>query len=400
MTVFVSAIIAAGGRGTRLGGKGHKQLRRLGGRTLLARSIEPFDVSEVVGEIIVVLPAELIPLPADCLDQMRTPLRFVAGGGRRQDSVATGFDAVSTTADIVVVHDAARPFCTPELIDRTIAAAVETGAAIAAVPVQDTVKERRIEAGVEVVAATVPRDRLRLAQTPQAFRRNILEQAVTLGRSGVEATDEATLAERAGHPVRLVPGDPRNVKITTEADLQAADEMTRATGPSSIDVRVGVGYDLHRVVDGRRLVLAGVEIPGDRGLLGHSDADVVCHAVTDAILGAAGAGDIGGHFPDDDEQWRDASSLDLLGRAVTIVRHRQFVVDNVDVVVVTDWPKISDHAATMRGNLAAVLGIEPDRVAIKGKTSEGVGPVGRGEAMVVHAVALVRHTGAPEPDTR
>ena len=383
-----SVIVVAGGRGERLGGAIPKQLRTVGGQTLLERSIMPFDAIDAIQEIVVVLPPELISPPPACLNRILTDIRVVAGGDRRQDSVALGFDAVSASSDVIMIHDAARPFCTPELARRTLEAASESGAAIAALAAQDTVKEGDVQSGIEVVVRTVPREKIFLAQTPQAFTRSILREAVALGRSGVVGTDEAVLAEQAGHRVRLVDGDPRNMKITTEADLTLAEEMTSRVAHTS-QIRVGLGYDLHRLVEGRPLVLAGVTIPGDRGLLGHSDADAVCHAVADAVLGAANAGDIGQHFPDDDARWKNASSIDLLGRVAALVRDRGFGVGNVDVVVITDWPKIRDHVETMRQQLAQALTVSPDVVAIKGKTSEGAGPVGRGEAIAVHAVALV-----------
>ena len=387
-----SVIVVAGGRGERLGGETPKQLRSVGGRSLLERSISSFDAIEAIHEVVVVLPPELMSPPPECLSRFRTGVRIVAGGDRRQDSVALGFDAVSPSSDVIMIHDAARPFCTPELAQRTLDAAAESGAAIAAVAAQDTVKEGDVQSGIDVVVRTVPREKIFLAQTPQAFTRPILQEVIAFGRSGGLGTDEAALAEQAGYRVRLVEGDRRNIKITTEADLALADEMTSGTGSMS-QIRVGLGYDLHRLVDGRPLILAGVSIAGDRGLLGHSDADVVCHAVTDAILGAANAGDIGEHFPDDDARWKNASSIDLLGRATALIRDRGFAVNNVDVVVITDWPKIRDHADAMRQHLAQALCIGPDDVAMKGKTSEGVGPIGRGEAIAVHAVALVRRDG-------
>jgi 2-C-methyl-D-erythritol 4-phosphate cytidylyltransferase/2-C-methyl-D-erythritol 2,4-cyclodiphosphate synthase len=387
-----SVIVVAGGRGERLGGAIPKQLRLVGGRSLLERSISSFDAIEAIHEIVVVLPPALMSPPPACLSRFRTGIRIVVGGDRRQDSVALGFDAVSPSSDVIMIHDAARPFCTPELAQRILDAAKESGAAIAAVAAQDTVKEGDVQSGIDVVVRTVPREKIFLAQTPQAFTRPILHEAIALGRAGGLGTDEAALAEQAGYPVRLVEGDPRNIKITTEADLALAEEMTSRSEPI-VQIRVGLGYDLHRLVAGRTLILAGVTIPGDRGLLGHSDADVVCHAVTDAILGAANAGDIGEHFPDDDARWKSASSIDLLGRATALIRDRGFVVSNVDVVVITDWPKIRDHAALMRQHLAQALFVSPDVVAVKGKTSEGVGPVGRGEAIVVHAVALVCRDG-------
>ncbi len=384
--MFVSAIIAAGGRGARLGGQVPKQLRTVGGRTLLERSIAPFDASERIDEIVVVLPAELAAAPPAEVREVRTPVRWVAGGARRQDSVAAGLEAVDPASQVVVVHDAARPFCGPELIERTIDAAVESGAAIAALPAFDTVKEGRLENGAAFVGATLARERIFLAQTPQAFRTGVLRDAIARG-GGAEATDEAALAERAGHPVRLVEGDPANVKITRAADLAAADRL--ASAAAAAVPRVGLGYDLHRFAAGRRLVLGGVHVPGPRGLLGHSDADAVCHAVADALLGAAGAGDIGQRYPDDDVRWKDAASIDLLREVAEVVRDLGFSAGNVDVVVVTEWPRIRPLADAMRQRLAAALAVDPGRIAVKGKTSEGVGEVGRGEALVVHAVATL-----------
>lgn len=396
--MFISAIIAAGGRGARLGGPAPKQLRTIGGRTLLERAVAPFDASDRIDEIVVVLPAELAAAPPAALRTGRTPVRWVAGGARRQDSVAAGFDAVAPASELVVVHDAARPFCTAGLIDRTLAAAAESGAAAAALAAVDTVKQARIEEGMTVVDSTLPRGRIFLAQTPQAFRVGVLRDAIAQGRAGAAATDEAALAELAGHRVRLVPGDPRNVKVTGPADLALAERMAdaAAAAPDPGGHRIGLGYDVHRFAEGRRMVLGGVEFPGPRGLLGHSDADAVCHAAADALLGAAGAGDVGRHFPDDDPRWKDASSIDLLRRASAIVRGRGFAVGNVDVVVVTEWPKIGPAADEMRRRLAEALAVAPDRVAVKGKTGEGTGEVGRGEALVVHAVAsLFRSPPAP-----
>ena len=395
--MFVSAIIAAGGRGERLGGSEPKPLRTIAGRTLLERSIEPFDASDRIDEIVLVLSAELMETPLEVLQSVGTPLRMVPGGERRQDSVAAGLGVIAPRSDIVVVHDAARPFCTTELIGRTIDAAFETGAAISALPAVDTVKEGQLEDGLAVVRSTLAREQIYLAQTPQAFRVGVLRDAVARGRENDEATDEASLAERAGYPVRLVPGDPNNIKITSEADLSLARRIAGDSGPSGLMQRVGIGYDVHRFVEGRRLVLGGVHIPGPRGLLGHSDADAVCHAITDAILGAANAGDIGRHFPDDDPQWKDASSTELLRQAVTLIHSLGFAVNNVDVVVVAEWPKIQSVAGEMQQRLAEVLLVAPDRVSVKGKTGEGVGAVGRGEAVVVHAIASLECR--PDPST-
>jgi len=254
--------------------------------------------------------------------------------------------------------------------------------------VRDTVK--RVEsspAGARIVQ-TLPREAIFLAQTPQAFRRDVLRDAVALGRSGVEGTDEAALAERAGHAVHIVEGTADNVKITTREDFEAA--FRRASpGDRAALGRVGTGYDLHRLVDGRRLVLAGIDVPAERGALGHSDADVICHAATDAVLGAACLGDIGRHFPDTDPKWKDASSIELLRHAVALVRQAGLRVVNLDVVVILERPKIAPHLARMRESLAGALDAGIEQVSIKGKTNEGVDAVGRGEAIAAHAVALL-----------
>ena len=388
---MVTGIIAAGGVGTRLGAGRPKQLVRLGGVTILQRAVDALDRCGRIDEIVLVLPPALVGGTAPVDTPGGTPLRVVAGGARRQDSVARGF-AAAAASEVVVVHDAARPFCSSGLIARTIDAARRHGAAVAALPVRDTLKQRSVGAG-RFVGRTLARDRIVRAQTPQAFRAGILAEAIRLGRSGVEATDEAGLAERAGYRVALVEGDPWNVKITTERDLAAARrfvEETMATG------RVGLGYDLHRFTPGGPLRLGGVLIPHDRGLVGHSDADAVCHAVTDAILGAAAAGDVGRHFPDTDPRWKGASSLALLQAAVALVRSRGFVVVNLDVVVVTEHPRIAPHVERMRAALAAAVGVEPAAVGVKGKTNEGVGPTGRGEALEAHAVAMLDAAPAGE----
>jgi 2-C-methyl-D-erythritol 4-phosphate cytidylyltransferase/2-C-methyl-D-erythritol 2,4-cyclodiphosphate synthase len=381
---MVTGIIAAGGRGLRMGGDRPKQLLTLRGVTIVQRSVTAFDRCGHVDEIVLVLPPDLA-VPSVVATPDGTPLRVVSGGSRRQDSVARGFAAVSALSDIVVVHDAARPLCSPALIIRTIEAALRHGAAIAAVPVNDTLKQRSVGDG-RFVSRTLWRERIVMAQTPQAFRRDVLAAAIKLGREEVSATDEAMLAERAGHRVALVEGDPRNIKITTAIDLVIAERLlgeTMATG------RVGFGYDLHRLVEGRPLVLGGVHIPHDRGLLGHSDADAVCHALTDAILGAVAAGDIGRHFPDTDPRWKGASSIDLLRAVVGLVGSLGFVVVNLDVVIVAERPKVAPYVDQMREAVAAAVGILPAAVSIKGKTNEGVDAIGRGEAIATHAVAML-----------
>jgi 2-C-methyl-D-erythritol 4-phosphate cytidylyltransferase / 2-C-methyl-D-erythritol 2,4-cyclodiphosphate synthase len=423
--MHVTAIIAAGGRGQRFGAAEPKQLLVVGGRTILERSVDAFLSHPAVSEVVVALPPELVDNPPAYLrasedsGSASKPLRLVAGGARRQDSVANGFRVAGERSEVIVIHDAARPFVSADLIARTIAAAVESGAALAAIQARDTVK-RAGPGDVRFVTETLARESIFLAQTPQAFRRSVLADALKLAD---EVTDEAALAERAGHRVQLVAGEMSNIKITTPQDLPIAEAIaaatdrsaeafalresgaserataasasseregfSRAKGPARTG-RAGTGYDLHRLVAGRPLILGGVTIPSEVGALGHSDADVVCHAITDAVLGAAGHGDIGRHFPDSDPRWKNASSVDLLARAVQMIAEQGFEVGNVDVTVVLEKPKIRDHIDAMRQSIAKVLRIDAARVSIKGKTNEGVDAVGRGEAIAAHAIALIR----------
>src|SRR3989442_469060 len=422
--MHVTAIIAAGGRGQRVGEAEPKQLVTVGGCQILERSVSAFLSHASVNDVVVVLPRELVDNPpaylrsaeAGALPGSAKPLRLVAGGARRQDSVANGFHAAAGHSELIVIHDAARPFVSADLIARTIAAAVESGAAVAAIVARDTVKRSTTgDSEMRFVTETLARDSIFLAQTPQAFRRSVLAEALQLAD---DVTDEAALAERAGHQVRLVEGEASNIKITTPDDLVLAEAIAKAGKHDAIAEagqhdaiarsaeafarhgsesperegfsRAGTGYDLHRLVAGRPLILGGVTIPSDVGALGHSDADVVCHAITDAILGAAGHGDIGRHFPDADPRWKDASSLDLLARAAQMVAAQGFEAGNVDVTVLLERPKIRDHVDAMRQAVATALGIDAARVSIKGKTNEGVDAIGRGEAIAAHAIALVR----------
>jgi 2-C-methyl-D-erythritol 4-phosphate cytidylyltransferase/2-C-methyl-D-erythritol 2,4-cyclodiphosphate synthase len=388
--MHVTAIIAAAGSGSRVGSAKPKQMLDIGGGSMLQHSVKAFLAHARISEVIVVMPAGSTALALAGVDPARVPpVRVVAGGERRQDSVANAFDAVDPSSDVVLIHDAARPVGTAGLIDRTIDAALAHGAAIAALQSRDTVKrvERRDEGAV--IVDTIPRESIYLAQTPQGFRREVLAAAVAAGRSGIDATDEAFLAERAGYQVHVVDGDAGNVKITTAEDLDAARQrMGRPAAAAGLQ-RVGTGYDLHRLVDGRRLVIGGVIVPSDRGALAHSDGDVACHAATDAILGAASLGDIGRHFPDSDPQWKDADSLTLLSEAARMVREQGYEIGNVDVTVILERPKIKDLIEEMRTRMAAAMDIDRSCVSLKGKTNEGVDAVGRGEAVASHAVALL-----------
>jgi len=397
--MHVTAVIAAGGRGVRFGSGTLKQLQRVGGRTILERSVEAFVSHPAIGEVIVALPPELVANPPFDLGGQGAAVRIVAGGARRQDSVANAVREAAAGADVIVIHDAARPFVSPDLISKTIDAARAHGAALAATASRDTVKRvGDVSGSARQVVETLPRDLIYLAQTPQAFRRDVLDRALHSAGAVTDVTDEASLVERLGERVEIVEGEASNIKITTPEDLVLAEAIAarsadavalQGTKPARTG-RAGTGYDLHRLVAGRPLILGGVTIPADRGAAGHSDADVVCHAITDAILGAARLGDIGRHFPDTDPAWKGASSLDMLARATAMAAGAGFEVGNVDVTVILEAPRIKPYIDAMQSAVAGAIGIDPDRVSIKGKTNEGVDAVGRGEAIAAHAIALLR----------
>lgn len=389
--MIVDVVVAAGGRGRRLGGVVAKQWLALGDGTIFERSIAACAASTHVRGIVAVV-------PADDLEQARVLavaaaggklLGVVAGGLRRQDSVAAGLRAVPGDADVVLVHDAARPFVTHAIIGRVVEAAAHSGAAIAAARVHDTVKHVVHEGEARWIDGTIPRDELALAQTPQGFRRDVLTALLPVMTSSLDVTDEAALAERLGHRVQVVDGHPDNVKITTEDDLARARRMLGQ--PPAVPVgamRVGIGYDSHRFADGRRLVVGGVHVADVPGLAGHSDGDAVCHAVTDAVLGAAGLGDVGGLFPDTDPAWKDADSLAMLREAFARVQAAGWRLGNLDLVVICHRPKIGRLADAMRDSLAGALASTPDCISVKGKTPEGTAALEN--AMIVHAVALLQ----------
>jgi 2-C-methyl-D-erythritol 4-phosphate cytidylyltransferase/2-C-methyl-D-erythritol 2,4-cyclodiphosphate synthase len=296
---------------------------------------------------------------------------LVTGGDTRRETVARCLWELPAEVTHVVVHDAARPWCTPALVRRVLEAAEADGAAAAALPVDDTVHRASAEG---LVAATVDRRGLWLAQTPQAFRRDVLARAHA---AGLEATDDAGLVAAAGFAVRLVPGERTNVKLTRPADFPPA-------GPP---FAVGQGYDVHRLVPGRPLVLGGTPIPFELGLEGHSDADALCHALADAVLGAAGLGDIGVHFPPGDPAYAGADSVRLLERCVAMAAARGWEVAQADCLVVAERPRLQPYLPAMGARLAAALG-PGSRVNVKAGTAEGLGALGRGEGIAAHAVAL------------
>ena len=391
----VAGILVAAGASTRSGGGVPKQFVSLGGRPMFLAALD--CLSSVCSEIVIVAPEGRVDETICEIERHRalgrtpaeTRLAVVSGGSRRQDSVANGLAALPAGSVIVLVHDAARPFASPDLAERVVAAAFEVGAAVPVVPVTDTVKRVSGTGGGDRVQETLSRKALRLAQTPQGFRRDLLVRAYDrLG--GSEITDDAQAVEFIGHDVALVEGDPGNIKVTTAHDVELAHLRVGLKAGVPGEVRIGVGTDCHRLEEGRPLVLGGVTVPFGKGLAGHSDADVLTHAVCDALLGAVSAGDIGRHFPPGDPAYRDISSLILLDRVVGIVRKRGYEVSNVDTTVVAEAPRLGPHIAAMRRSLAETLGTDPEAVSVKATTTEGTGPEGAGAAMTAHAVAIVR----------
>ncbi len=368
-------IVTAGGRGLRFGGL--KQFSALDGHPVVVHSLRA--AATLGGPLVLVVPLGEEARADEMLSRAGLDVRVVTGGASRALSVRAGLSALPADIDIVVVHDGVRPWASPELFRRVARAAAEVGAAVPGLPISETVK--RVDG--EAVIETLDRAPLRAIQTPQAFRADWLRAAFERGGEAVStATDEATLIERLGFPVALVEGEARNVKITRPEDL--AQEARRAPRAP----RIGLGYDVHRFAPGRRLVLGGVEFPGD-GLLGHSDADAVAHAVTDAVLGAAGLGDLGRHFPDDDPAFAGADSLGLLAHAVRLAAERGLAVQNVDLTIAARRPKIAPRAEDLRARLAEALCVAPAQVNVKATTGEGLGFVGREEGISVQAVALL-----------
>jgi 2-C-methyl-D-erythritol 4-phosphate cytidylyltransferase/2-C-methyl-D-erythritol 2,4-cyclodiphosphate synthase len=380
MTKSIALIVAAGA-GTRLGGEVPKQYLPLAGRAVLRHSVETFLRHREISGVRVVISAEHRALYNAAIAGL-TILPPVAGGASRQDSVRNGLESL---ADLqpgrVLIHDAARPFLTAAIVDRTLAALDEAPGAVVAVPVTDTLK--RGQDGC--VAGTIDRSALWRAQTPQAFRyADIL--AAHRRAKGAAMTDDAAVAEAAGLPVKLVMGADDNFKITTADDLRRAE---RLVGAAAQEFRTGAGYDVHRFAAGDSVTICGVRIPHDQSLEGHSDADVGLHALTDAILGAVGAGDLGSHFPPSDPQWRGADSARFLSHAAGLVAAKGGRIAHVDVTLICERPKIAPHRAAMVARIAAILGLPEGRVSVKATTTEGLGFTGRREGIAAQAVATI-----------
>jgi 2-C-methyl-D-erythritol 2,4-cyclodiphosphate synthase/2-C-methyl-D-erythritol 4-phosphate cytidylyltransferase len=359
----------------------------LGGISILERTLRCFAADPCIDGIVLVLHREDIAYcRREILERsgLSKIISLVAGGAERCDSVRAGLDATTAEDEIVLVHDAVRPFVSADLIRRVVDAATEFGAALSGLPVKETIKV--VDQGY--VAATPPRKALWGAQTPQGFCRDLVLRAHNTSAGG-EATDDAMMVEALGHKVKMVAGDEANLKITTSSDLRWAErQLGEETVMSAL--RVGQGYDVHRLQEGRRLVLGGVEIPFHLGLAGHSDADVLTHAIIDALLGAMGAGDIGRLFPDDDAQYKDISSLILLERVRLHLEERGGEIVNIDAVVMAERPKLAPYIDAMRRELAQVLKIDVDALSLKATTTERLGFVGREEGFAAQAVVLVQ----------
>lgn len=391
----VAMLIVAAGKGLRAGGGLPKQYRKIGGTPVLRRTIEAALACERVSAVVVLIGEDDGTHYADCIAGLADPrLRPPAtGGDTRQQTVLNGLRALEDFApDIVLVHDGARPFASAKVIAASIDAIV-TGhrAAIAAIPVSDTLKRADGESGA--ILGTVERSGLYAAQTPQAFRYSDIlaahERAASEGLASF--TDDAAVAEWAGHTVVLTPGETGNVKITTAEDLRRLDSES-ATREQRMDMetRVATAYDVHAFEAGRGVILGGITIPHDRALKGHSDADVVLHALTDAVLATICDGDIGHHFPPSDPQWRGAPSDQFLAYAVDRLRQRGGRISHLDVTIVCERPKIGPHRETMRARIAEICGTPLHRVSVKATTSERLGFTGREEGIAALATATVR----------
>jgi 2-C-methyl-D-erythritol 4-phosphate cytidylyltransferase/2-C-methyl-D-erythritol 2,4-cyclodiphosphate synthase len=387
----VGAVVPAAGSGTRFGSRESKLLVRIGGRTVLEWAVGALASHPAVAEIVVVAPPAALAETHRAVGGIRGVVAVVAGGATRAESVRAGLGELSNDIDVVLVHDAARPALSQGTVDAVLAGVARWGAAVPGVPVADTVKRVGPDG---LVTDTVPRDALRTVQTPQGARRDWLERAYTsLDPAEGAPTDESALLERAGFAVAVVAGDPDNIKVTVPDDVgrlrRVLPERTDGARFVPPTVRTGIGYDVHPLAAGRSLWLGGVEIPCSHGLSGHSDADVVMHAVCDAVLGAAGEGDIGMLFPDTDEANRNRRSCEFVREAGRLVRDCGYEIANVDVSLQAEAPRIGPYRSRMRAAIAGALGLAEAQVGLKATTCEGMGYVGRREGMACMAVATL-----------
>ena len=377
----VTALIVAAGKGERLGGGVPKQYRMLGGKPVLRWAVEALIRHPAVNALRVIIGRGQQELAAAALDGLDVE-PFIEGGAERADSVRAGLKAVS--GDAVLVHDAARPFCPTAVVDRLLASLEFFEGATPVLPVGDTVARATAR-----LNESVDRTDLVRVQTPQAFRLEALRQAYAAW-SGSSPTDETTVMRAAGMDVAAVAGDPSLEKLTSPADFERAEEWLA----SRLIARTGMGFDVHAFSGDGPIMLGGVSVPHSRGLAGHSDADVVLHAITDALLGAGGLGDIGEHFPPSDPTWKGVSSDRFLLHAVELLHLRGAVIDHVDCTVIAEKPKVGPYRSAMRDRIAGIIGVNRDQVSIKATTTEGLGFTGRREGIAAQAVASIRMRSA------
>ena len=376
------AIVLAGGSGSRMGAQRNKVLLKLAGKPVIVRAVEAF--ANLVDGVILISREEDIPDMRAAMAAANLPVTIVAGGDSRQSSVWNGLCALPESCTHVLIHDGARCLVDEGTIRRCMASVENHGTGVAAIPAIDTIKQ--VDAN-EIVTATPDRSQLRAVQTPQGFTVELIRRAhMSAQQAGFLGTDDASLVERLGHPVRLTEGNRRNIKLTTPEDLIMAETFLGRNFPA---LRVGQGYDVHRLVEGRDLILCGVNIPHTLGLLGHSDADVAVHALMDAMLGAMALGDIGKHFPDTDERYRGISSMKLLEHVVALLKERHARVTNCDVTIVAQKPKLLPHIPQMQANIASALELPLDRVNIKATTTERLAFEGREEGISAQAICMV-----------
>ena len=381
------AIILGGGSGQRMGAKCNKVLLPIAGKSMIVRSVEAFV--PLVEQVVVVSREEDMPVMASELAQNGLDVPMVSGGATRQESVWRGLQALSGQCGGVLVHDGARCLVTADVIQRCMASVEERGTGVAAVPVTDTIKT---VSDANIALDTPNRASLRAVQTPQGFKTDLLRRAHEQAqRDGFLGTDDASLVERLGVPVQLTEGSRRNIKLTTPEDLLMAEAFFAEQALPAL--RVGQGYDVHRLVEGRPLILCGVTVPHTLGLLGHSDADVALHALMDAMLGAMALGDIGKHFPDTDEAYRGISSMLLLRHVVALLKAHHARVTNCDVTIVAQKPKLLPYIPQMRQNVADALELPLARVNIKATTTEKLGFEGKEKGISAQAVCMVQENG-------
>nr|WP_294169243.1 bifunctional 2-C-methyl-D-erythritol 4-phosphate cytidylyltransferase/2-C-methyl-D-erythritol 2,4-cyclodiphosphate synthase [uncultured Sphingomonas sp.] len=373
----VTALIVAAGKGERLGGDKPKQYRQLGGKPVLRRAVEALIGHPRIDAVRVVIGAGQEALAAAALDGVKVG-ELIPGGAERAESVRAGVGAVGS--GIVLVHDAARPFCPPDVIDRLLGALSEHDGAVPVLPVADTLAK-----GDRVLTGPVDRTRLLRIQTPQAF--HVEDLSFALDEAGTRtATDESSIMIAAGLKVAAVEGSEMLAKLTTASDWERAEIMWQARMVS----RTGTGFDVHAFEGPGPIIMGGVRIDHPQGLAGHSDADVVLHAITDALLGAAALGDIGQHFPPSDPQWKGAASDLFLAHAAKLIRDGGGIIDHVDCTVICEAPKVGPHRAAMQARVAEILGLRPSQVSIKATTTERLGFTGRNEGIAAQAVASIR----------